>query len=113
MENKKEEIIEAKIDEITNNKGELTESQKDRLLSPQTLMMEYLNTFIQKIQSKNRLKSLIEKQLIEEIENIDNPIDIRMKLRIYEILCKTETDNDASLLSALGRAITINVNQDS
>lgn len=96
MEN---EIIK-KVNEIDN----ISESQKDRMISQiliQEKLIEFLSSQIEKISSKNELKSKVIEILKDRIEDDENPIPITILLRLFEILSKDENDAISNILGVI------------
>lgn len=93
----------AKLDEVDI----LTQSQKDKLNLQETAhtnLCNFLNSHIIKLQSKNELKAVIEKKFIDALTgNTDEEIPLIGAIKIYEILCKSETDADSAVLNLFNK----------
>lgn len=93
-----------------------TQSEQDRLGVSQIshdLLCNYLMSHLRKVTEKNKLKTLIEKKFMEMIENVDNlndPLPLPAILKIYEILAKSETDADAAILGLFQKNQNLFVN---
>jgi len=99
--------IEQKIDEITS----LTKSQQDRLTFKDQVsdnLITFLQSFIKKIETKNNLASMLENDLADKINPMipadgsePDGLSNYEKIKLLEVLKKSETDSDVALIKAI------------
>lgn len=96
--------INTKADEIING-AHMSPSKIDRLLEPKDLLMDYLATYLNKVQLKNPvleklLKRYDDERAIEELTEA-------ARLRLIELLLKKETEDNTPLINLFAKALEV------
>lgn len=68
-----------------------------------SFLINYLNAYVEKLNVKNELKILIENSLKEDINN--NELSHGAKIKILEILTKSESEENSPIINLLGKAL--------
>ena len=87
------------------NDDNLTESQKGRLVDPQITLINFVNSHLQKVSSKNALKEALENGFKDELE--DGSLSIGARLKLFEILATKETDAELGALNVISKMLEV------
>jgi len=91
------------IVQIINSVTDLSESQKQRLLLQETSaknLLQFFNTYIEKISKQSEIKSLVENVLLQKLQE-DDDIPYGVLIKLHEILSKDETEKINPVLKIL------------
>lgn len=93
-----------KIDKLT----EESNSQKDKMnikkIASENLIV-FLNSYIEKVSTKNDLKSRVEGLLLKKIDDEDDDLPYGVLIKLLEVLGKNETDSASPILKILESAV--------
>jgi len=92
------------ITEIDNDEN-LSNSQKDRLLDPQVALINFLNSHLRKVSSKNALKEALEERFTQELQ--DDTLSTGARLKLFEILQSKETDSELGALNVISKMLEV------
>ena len=91
------------IVQLVHSITDLSESQKQRLLLQETSaknLLQFFNTYIEKISKQSEIKSLVENVLLQKLQE-DDDIPYGVLIKLHEILSKDETEKINPVLKIL------------
>ena len=94
--------IETKVKDIVEGNN-ISQSQLDRIADPKTMLIGYLSSYVSKVQQEDELLSEIRERFIGRLA--DDNLSDAMALRIFEVLSKKQSEDNAPLLNLFAKAL--------
>jgi len=94
--------IETKVKDIVEGNN-LTQSQLDRIVDPKAMLIGYLNSYVSKVQQEDDLLMSLRERFQARLD--DDNLSDAMALRIFEVLSRKQSEDNAPLLNLFAKAL--------
>ena len=94
--------IETKVKDIVEGK-DLSQSQIDRVVDPKAMLIGYLSSYVSKVQQEDDLLMNLRDRFQNRLD--DDNLSDAMALRIFEVLSRKQSEDNAPLLNLFAKAL--------